>query len=90
MSDKEQKTWSFLLFVGGPADGKRISVDDAMQEYQFFNPDQDNPTQCAVVIYRRAIFYGSDNKTRLYVMAVDSMTPIGVLHELITGYKQPI
>lgn len=70
-----------LLFIGGPADGKRIEVDDAMNRVRI--PDAETGLTFE---YRRE--WLSDAKKEFEIM-FNSAEVRGVIEALLAGYKSP-
>lgn len=71
-----------FLFIGGPADGKRINVFDSYQDVRYATPSLYGEE---IDVYRAQKIGGSTKTFRVYVLA--GMTGDQVIALLLTGYK---
>lgn len=71
-----------FLFIGGPADGKRINVTNPGEDVRYATPSLYGEK---IDVYRGSKIGGSTKTFRVYVFA--GMTGDQVIALLLTGYK---
>ena len=74
------------LFIGGPADGKKLAVDGRETVYMplYSDPKDSNTLSIKQIAYRRCDLAGLDK--RYFVYVAEDNDPRDVIARLIDGY----